>query len=111
MIPSYSAEARGRSERMFRTLQDRLPKEMTMAGISDMDAAKPLGYPHRGAVGPESHRRGAVGQFEVATRNPAAIGQGHGSAPPRTAAVGILNHHTGAATTLVAGVSWATAAA
>ena len=39
MIPSYSAEARGRSERMFRTLQDRLPKEMTMAGISDMDAA------------------------------------------------------------------------
>ena len=39
MIPSYSPEARGRSERMFRTLQERLPKEMTMAGISDMDAA------------------------------------------------------------------------
>ena len=39
MIPSCSAEARGRSERMFRTLQDRLPKEMTMAGISGMDAA------------------------------------------------------------------------
>ena len=39
MIPSYSAEARGRSERMFRTLQDRLPKEMKMAGISDMDVA------------------------------------------------------------------------
>ena len=35
MIPSCSPEARGRSERMFRTLQDRLPKEMAMARISD----------------------------------------------------------------------------
>jgi transposase len=34
-IPAYSPEARGRSERMFRTLQDRLPKELALAGIVD----------------------------------------------------------------------------
>ena len=39
-IPAYSPEARGRSERMFRTLQDRLPKELALAGlIDDMAAA------------------------------------------------------------------------
>lgn len=39
MIPAYSPEARGRSERMFRTHQDRLPKELEVAGITDMSAA------------------------------------------------------------------------
>jgi transposase len=39
MIPAYSPEARGRSERMFRTHQDRLSKELAAAGITDMDAA------------------------------------------------------------------------
>ena len=34
-IAAYSPEARGRSERMFRTLQDRLPKELVLAGITD----------------------------------------------------------------------------
>lgn len=38
-IPAYSPEARGRSERMFGTLQDRLIKELALAGISDMEAA------------------------------------------------------------------------
>jgi hypothetical protein len=38
-IPAYSPEARGRSERMFGTLQDRLPKELKLAGIGDMDGA------------------------------------------------------------------------
>ena len=38
-IPAYSPEARGRSERMFATLQDRLMKELEHAGISDMDTA------------------------------------------------------------------------
>ena len=38
-IPAYSPEARGRSERMFRTLQDRLPKEFRLAGIRDMAGA------------------------------------------------------------------------
>jgi len=38
-IPAYSPEARGRSERMFGTLQDRLPKELKLAGIGDVDGA------------------------------------------------------------------------
>jgi transposase len=39
LIPAYSPEARGRSERVFRTLQDRLPKELALAGITEMAAA------------------------------------------------------------------------
>lgn len=38
LIPAYSPEARGRSERMFRTLQDRLPKELALTGITVMAA-------------------------------------------------------------------------
>ncbi len=38
-IPAYSPEARGRSERMFATLQDRLPKELALAGIDALEAA------------------------------------------------------------------------
>ena len=39
LIAAYSPEARGRSERMFGTLQRRLPQELRLAGIADMDAA------------------------------------------------------------------------
>jgi transposase len=39
MIAAYSPEARGRSERAFLTHQDRLPKELALQGITDMDAA------------------------------------------------------------------------
>ncbi|HEU5409109.1 MAG TPA: ISNCY family transposase [Nitrospira sp.] len=39
LIPAYSPEARGRCERVFRTLQDRLPKELALAGITQMAAA------------------------------------------------------------------------
>lgn len=39
MIPAYSPEARGRSERAFRTHQDRLPKELAFYDITDMDEA------------------------------------------------------------------------
>ncbi|MCP4119966.1 MAG: ISNCY family transposase [Desulfobacteraceae bacterium] len=39
MIPAYSPEARGRSERMFRTHQDRLCKELAAEGIADMETA------------------------------------------------------------------------
>jgi hypothetical protein len=39
MIPAYSPEARGRSERMFGTHQNRLPKELAAEGITDMDKA------------------------------------------------------------------------
>ncbi len=38
-IPAYSPEARGRSERMFSTLQDRLTKELKMAGVSNVETA------------------------------------------------------------------------
>ena len=36
LIPAYSPEARGRSERMFGTLQKRLPQELRLAGITTM---------------------------------------------------------------------------
>ena len=39
LIPAYSPEARGRSERMFGTLQGRLPQELRLAGITTMDEA------------------------------------------------------------------------
>ncbi len=39
MIPAYSPEARGRSERAFRTHQERLVKELAMAGITEMKQA------------------------------------------------------------------------
>lgn len=39
MIAAYSPEARGRSERMFGTHQDRLPKELAALGITEMEAA------------------------------------------------------------------------
>ena len=39
LIAAYSPEARGRSERMFATLQKRLPQELRLAGITDMAGA------------------------------------------------------------------------
>jgi transposase len=39
MIPSYSPEARGRSERFFGTLQGRLPQELALTGITNMAEA------------------------------------------------------------------------
>jgi transposase len=38
-IAAYSPQARGRSERVFRTLQDRLTKEFKLAGIDTAEAA------------------------------------------------------------------------
>lgn len=38
-IAAYSPQARGRSERMFQTLQDRLVKELALAGITGVEAA------------------------------------------------------------------------
>jgi transposase len=38
-IAAYSPEARGRSERMFGTLQNRLPQELRLAGIRTMEEA------------------------------------------------------------------------
>ena len=39
MIPAYSPEARGRSERAFRTHQERLVRELALAKITDIAAA------------------------------------------------------------------------
>src|SRR5258708_7136225 len=39
-IPAYSPEARGRSERMFGTLQDRLIKALAKPGLNEIDTAK-----------------------------------------------------------------------
>ena len=38
-IGAFSPQARGRSERAFKTLQDRLVKELKLAGITDIEAA------------------------------------------------------------------------
>jgi len=42
LIPAYSPEARGRSERMFGTIQGRLPQELKLAGVKTMEEAKSL---------------------------------------------------------------------
>jgi hypothetical protein len=39
MIPAYSPQARGRSERRFRTWQGRLPQEVRLAGIKTPEEA------------------------------------------------------------------------
>lgn len=64
LIPAYSPEARGRSERVFRTLQDRLPKELALAGITDIAAAnRYLATPFL----PAYNRRFAVPATEAGT--------------------------------------------
>ena len=40
MIPAYSPQARGRSERSFGTWQGRLPQELRLAGITTREQAK-----------------------------------------------------------------------
>ena len=39
LIPAYSPQARGRSERSFRTWQGRLPQELRLCGISTLEEA------------------------------------------------------------------------
>ena len=54
MIPAYSPEARGRCERAFKTHQGRLPKELAMVGITDMEEAnRYLGSVYRPAFNEE----------------------------------------------------------
>lgn len=64
LIPAYSPEARGRSERVFRTLQDRLPKELALAGITEMAAANQF---LRTRFIPAYNRRFAVAATDVGT--------------------------------------------
>ena len=56
-IAAYSPQARGRSERVFQTLQDRLPKEFRLAGIDSVEAANVW---LRDSFIPEHNKRFAV---------------------------------------------------
>lgn len=66
-IAAYSPEARGRSERAFRTLQDRLPKELALAGITTVAAAN--AYLRMTYVA-EHNRRFAVAAEQPVSRQP-----------------------------------------
>jgi len=61
LIPAYSPEARGRSERMFGTLQKRLPQELRLAGISTMEEANRF---LRDTFLPEHNQRFAIAPEE-----------------------------------------------
>ena len=61
LIPAYSPEARGRSERMFGTLQKRLPQELRLAGITTMDEANRF---LRETFLPDHNRRFAIASEE-----------------------------------------------
>jgi transposase len=56
-IGAFSPQARGRSERAFQTLQDRLPKEIKLAGIATIEAANAF---IRGTYLPAHNARFAV---------------------------------------------------
>jgi transposase len=60
-IPAYSPEARGRSERMFGTLQNRLVKELADADIRTIEAANRF---IAETYLPEHNRRFAIGASE-----------------------------------------------
>jgi hypothetical protein len=62
LIPARSPEARGRSERMFGTLQGRLPQELRSAGITSMETANR----YLGEVFLPAHNR----RFQVAAAEP-----------------------------------------
>jgi transposase len=75
-IPAYSPEARGRSERMFGTLQDRLIKELAKAGIREIDAANAW---IRGVYLPEHNARfakpAALEESAFVAADPALLAQ------------------------------------
>jgi hypothetical protein len=64
MIAAYSPEARGRSERAFGTHQERLPKELAKAGITDMAGANRYLQTH--------YRRAHNSEFAVRAAEPAS---------------------------------------
>jgi transposase len=63
-IAAYSPEARGRSERLFRTLQDRLPKEFRLAAITTIESANAWLRDHYKA---EHNRQFAIAPEEEGT--------------------------------------------
>ena len=74
-IPAYSPQARGRTERMFGTLQERLPKELALAGIADIAEAnrfiREVYLPRTTRASP-SRRRSQESAF-VAACDPASL--------------------------------------
>jgi transposase len=62
MIPAYSPQARGRSERAFQTWQGRLPQELRLAGIRSLEEANRFLREHYVA---ELNRRFTVGAAEA----------------------------------------------
>ena len=71
LIPAYSPQAKGRVERLFRTFQDRLIKELRLAGVTTREAANRFleGYLPR-------HNR----RFRRVPQSPVNL---HRPAPPR----------------------------
>src|SRR5205085_7768108 len=64
MIPAYSPQARGRSERSFRTWQGRLPQELRLAGITTLEEAN--GFLHESYVA-EFNERFSIAPVEEGT--------------------------------------------
>src|SRR5436309_15557301 len=64
MIPAYSPQARGRSERNFGTWQGRLPQELRLAGVRTLEEANRF---LRERYMAEFNRRFAVPAVEVGT--------------------------------------------
>ena len=71
MIPAYSPQARGRSERSFGTWQGRLPQELRLAGITTLEAGQYVSARelHRG-VQPEVHGGGRGERDGVSPHQP-----------------------------------------
>jgi transposase len=66
MIPAYSPQARGRSERNFGTWQGRLPQELRLRGLTTLGAANQFLREHYLAefnAAFRLHRRNAAGRF------------------------------------------------
>ncbi|MGQ0665137.1 MAG: ISNCY family transposase [Pseudomonadota bacterium] len=72
LIPSYSPEARGRIERMFQTLQGRLPQELKLNGIPTIAAANRY---LREVFLPDFNHRFAVAPAEPGTAFIAYVGR------------------------------------
>ena len=76
-IPAYSPEARGRSERLFGTLQDRLVKELAEAGVATISdgalCAFPPGFTNRDGTPLPLILRKSDGGYGYGTTDMAAI--------------------------------------
>src|SRR5258708_490855 len=94
-IAAYSRQARGRSERMFGTLQDRLIKELAQTGIDDIETANRW---LREVYLPAHNRRFA--------RPPAVAQSAFVAAPHRAALVDALCVQEGRVVECANAVSW-----